>query len=745
MQVQGYYRDGNKSDVVARRTAGTETIRSYYFANEVEHPLMSILDGAKTAEGTSGYAYTEGGFYYPDSQDDANRCFNLHKGYVNEEIEVVVTTGTLKIGIKKTEGVSNDWTVFDNFKLTYLGNNIDITDYVNALTKAIKDAEAFDATLTTEALANALSDAIINGKAKLTSTDPDELSAATATINNALTAAKAVNIDVLRQTIAVAETGVDLTAANDFITNGTSADKLSNVLYDLRAARKINALRMPDIYTGSAPAEGKVYFFNLGTGLFLGTGSDWNTHAAVDQVGIEIELIAEGDNFRMKTDRGNGWLNWNGYVDCPYNNDDPNANVWHFLPVEGKANVYNISSNGNDGYLLGYDPNGKTDGKNFWSTIAIDRTGLDNPMNQWKVITADEREQLILKAAADQPVDVSYLIKNASLNRQDGYDMWQKQCDGGNGGARVSTINHGNNDRAADFAWEYFEPNSFSFMQTIEGLRPGNYEVSVQGFFRNGTGDSQANVVNEGGELVQLASLVANDKSVLLPNIASVMSMYPGMTDMRSTDLGEFPNMPQSAIEYFETGYYKTTVPVTVGIDGKLTLGVKKESKEFDGDWTVFDNFRLVYKGLEIETVHILGDFTGGWEFADTQKMTQNAENPAVWTLAVEDFPVEAGTYEYKAAANGAWGIYEVPADGSNQNWVFGSDQYPAGVYDLVFTLNTATNVLTLVPTFDQTATGISEVNDNNKKAVIYNLNGQKMQKAQTGFYIINGKKQVVK
>jgi hypothetical protein len=446
----------------------------------------------------------------------------------------------------------------------------------------------------------------------------------------------------------------------------------------------------------------------------------------------------------MKTNRGGGWLNYGGYVDTG------GQDAWHFLPVEGKQNVYNISSTGNDGYLLGYDANGNTDGKHYWSTIAIDRTGLDNPMNQWKVITATEREQLILNASASQPVDVSYLIKNASLNRQDGYDMWEKQCDGGNGGARVSTVNDNNGDRAADYAWEYFEPNSFSFMQTIEGLRPGNYEVSVQGFFRNGNGDAQVNVVNESGELKQLAYLEANGTTALLPNIASVMSKFPGMTDMRSTNFGEFPNMPQSAIEHFETGYYKTTVSVKVANDGKLTIGVKKDTKELDGDWVVFDNFRLKYLGEEpITSMSIVGDFTGGWpteegDWSMAKAMTQNAENPAIWTFEMQDVVIEGKKYEYKAAANNQWGRYELPSSG-NADWVFGTEQYPAGVYDLVFTVDTENHTLTLVPTLDTIATGITEMNANGNAKIVYNLQGQKMQQTKKGLYIVNGKKTIVK
>ena len=600
LTLKGYYRDGDRDQVVERRAAGEERLLANYFINDDKAPVMSILDGASETwvDGLFYYpaADAEAPYgHYPDNADAFNRIFQDYpNAYQNAGVTSKVTTGSMIVGLEKIEANDKDWLAFDDFRLTYLGNNLTLSECLEALEKAIEEAEAFDTSTTSSSLASKLKTAVKNGKALLDSTDKDAIADATAAISNALLAAKAVNVTVLRETIALAkEENVNVSAASRVVAFATEADKVKQALFDLRAARKINALAMPDIYTGAAPAEGKVYIFNLGTGMFLGTGSDWNTHAAVDQVGIEIELIADGDNFKMKTNRGGGWLNYGGYVDTG------NQDVWHFLPVAGKENVYNISSTGEDGFLLGYDANGRTDGKTYWSTIAIDRTGLDNPMNQWKIITPAEREQLIADAANDAPVDVSYLIKNASLNRQDGYDMWDKQCVGGNGGARVSTITDGNGDRAADYAWEYFEPESFSFMQTVENLPAGIYEVSVQGFFRNGNGGAQAAAVNNGEELKQLAVFVANDKEELLPNIASVMSKVPGIGDLQTCDLGEFPNMPQSAIEYFETGYYKTTVRVTVGEDGKLTLGVKKDTREQMGDWVVFDNFRLTYFNAE--------------------------------------------------------------------------------------------------------------------------------------------------
>jgi len=628
LTLKGYYRDGDHNQVVERRAAGEERLLANYFINDDKAPVMSILDGASETwvDGLFFYpaADAEAPYgHYPDNADAFNRIFQDYpEAYLNAGVTSKVTTGSMIVGLEKIEANASDWLAFDDFRLTYLGNNLTLSECLEALEKAIEEAEAFDTSTTSNALASKLKTAVKNGKALLDSTDKDAISEATAAISNALLAAKAVNVTVLRQTIALAkEEKVNVNAANKVLTFATEADEVKQALYDLRAARKINALAMPDIYTGAAPAEGKVYIFNLGTGLFLGTGSDWNTHAAVDQVGIEIELIADGDNFKMKTNRGGGWLNYGGYVDTGA------QDVWHFLPVADQENVYNISSTGEDGFLLGYDANGRTDGKTYWSTIAIDRTGLDNPMNQWKIITPAEREQLIANAANDAPVDVSYLIKNASLNRQDGYDMWDKQCVGGNGGARVSTINDNNGDRAADYAWEYFEPESFSFMQTIENLAAGIYEVSVQGFFRNGNGGAQAEAVNNGEELKQLAALVANDQEELLPNIASVLSKVPGIGDLQTCDLGEFPTMPQSAIEYFETGYYKTTVRATVGEDGILTLGVKKDTREQMGDWVVFDNFRLTYFNAEgvvtgiVDTTSHLSPLTTDYYNLQGQKM----------------------------------------------------------------------------------------------------------------------------
>lgn len=429
--------------------------------------------------------------------------------------------------------------------------------------------------------------------------------------------------------------------------------------------------------------------------MFLGMGSDWNTHAAIDQVGIEVELEASGDGFIMKSAHGS----FNGGAHGPYVDTGAKA-VYTFTAVSGKENVYTIKQ---EDLTMGWNPNADTDGKHYWNTIA-NVAGADaaDANFQWKLVTVDERETLLAAASSTNAVDVSYMIKNPSLFRLPGDGMWTKT-----GGGRVNTTDDNDGNRAADYAWEFFNTDNFSFTQTVTGLKPGYYKVSVQGFYRDGNGAYQAGVVNENSELLQKAYLVGGNATAFLPNIASAMDIVPGLTDIQATNSGNMPNWPNSSIEYFEHGAYLTTVDAKVGANGELTIGVKKDEKPHGDDWVVLDNFRLYYLGtpFAINTMSIVGDFTGGWPVTETndwsmaKAMTQDANDPDVWTLTIDNFYAEGKKYYYKAAANESWEGYKLPDGTVNADFEFGTEGYPAGYYKLVFTVNTSTHSLTVVPT----------------------------------------------
>ena len=145
-----------------------------------------------------------------------------------------------------------------------------------------------------------------------------------------------------------------------------------------------------------------------------------------------------------------------------------------------------------------------------------------------------------------------------------------------------------------------------------------------------------------------------------------------------------------------------------------------------------------------INSMAVVGTFPGmTWEPTQGIAMTQDPENAALWTVTMEGVAVEGIQYEYKATANGKWGTYELPMEG-NQNFIFGTEEYPAGNYDLTFTADTENHLLTL-DVKPSVVTAINAVSIDWNDGNTYNLNGQRLTKPVKGIVIRNGRKVVVK
>ena len=111
----GFYRFNNTGDntndiAVAAHADGTEVINSFVYVNDQDFALTSIADDA-ASEALEGKI--------PFSQGDASAAFG--KGLYAQSADVIVTDGKLTLGIKKTNHPGTDWTVWDNFRVTYLG------------------------------------------------------------------------------------------------------------------------------------------------------------------------------------------------------------------------------------------------------------------------------------------------------------------------------------------------------------------------------------------------------------------------------------------------------------------------------------------------------------------------------------------------------------------------------------------------------------------------------------------------
>lgn len=141
---------------------------------------------------------------------------------------------------------------------------------------------------------------------------------------------------------------------------------------------------------------------------------------------------------------------------------------------------------------------------------------------------------------------------------------------------------------------------NFDFKQELTGLPAGEYILSCQGFYRNGSYENASATHATGTEalhaLLYATSSVEN-KTQALPSIIDEAGKK-GPVGVNVSQ-GYIPNTMEQAATYLRAGLYPAGLKVKVGSDGLLTIGVKK-STLVDRDWTLFDNFRL--------TPFVLGD-----------------------------------------------------------------------------------------------------------------------------------------
>ena len=114
LSLQGLYRTMNHDAAYKAHKNGTEEIRGYMFANDVEKKLPCQYDWSTPANPGHGNYYADGQ-YFPNSMEAAALAFI--KGGYKESLEFDVTDGVMTLGIYNDESVSDNWMVVDNIKI----------------------------------------------------------------------------------------------------------------------------------------------------------------------------------------------------------------------------------------------------------------------------------------------------------------------------------------------------------------------------------------------------------------------------------------------------------------------------------------------------------------------------------------------------------------------------------------------------------------------------------------------------
>lgn len=161
----GFYRPGK--NVV---TGGAQN--AYLYAGDHTLPLPLLDDGAVNSMLTASNAFADG-------------------RYKTEAVEAVVVDGTLRIGIKKDIHIDQDWVIFDNFRLSYLGEvnaSEAFKESLKTLAGCVEDFTGLGAT----AIAGELQNVYDANK----DASGDGLEEAQAAVSEAVSSAKAVQADV---------------------------------------------------------------------------------------------------------------------------------------------------------------------------------------------------------------------------------------------------------------------------------------------------------------------------------------------------------------------------------------------------------------------------------------------------------------------------------------------------------------------------------------------------------------------
>lgn len=317
---------------------------------------------------------------------------------------------------------------------------------------------------------------------------------------------------------------------------------------------------MLGLENGKKNTKRKAMFYQAGVNVVNDQSKLW----AIEKNGENYALRnASVDNYlQMQTEWANNAasLAWD-------TNDQPYACEWTGVKFEYADNAWSIISTKYNRALGVYGDGANAPAEN-------DEIGANSiEKGQKFLIYAIPRSTYYAKlaegASKENPKDFSWAIKNNTLDYNWGRDLEAKGC--WNLTCKVGR-NFYNNYGVGEFYPYNDEPN-FKMSQTLTGLQPGTYLLSAQ-LFENAKKD---------------VYLFGNTTKVCVKQ-----TDYTGGTG--STEMEKVASLMNP-----DRDYGKVTVPVLVGEDGELKLGLCGNCPA--KTWIVFDNFQLQYIGDETEEI----------------------------------------------------------------------------------------------------------------------------------------------
>lgn len=355
-----------------------------------------------------------------------------------------------------------------------------------------------------------------------------------------------------------------------------TAGKEDFVPYDWFVMDEFQLFYLGNTPTAQAPESGVYYLYNPKTGKFLTRGNNWGTRAMLNDYAVPVKVESENGQITLRDYAyQNDIIGWASdtpnYIYC----DKRENGTYITTPVEGGYILKNIAK---DGYVqLDENNNLIIEGEastsvvfDFWTVSEYEafvtaREQAATFAAAKAAGMADTYSDMLDSLKTWSTIDCTEAVKSHTLiNGTDGWTWDQSERNG-------STASNGN----ATERWQ----TTGRFWQTVTGLEPGFYAVTIEAYQRPyHYGDGCYDVAAQGYNMVT-TSFEANGNKVRI-------------VDWAATTKDRYPDNMGDGKRYLDEGNAHNVVYGYVGEDGNLTIALYWPAY-YPNCWSLFENVTL--------------------------------------------------------------------------------------------------------------------------------------------------------
>lgn len=353
----------------------------------------------------------------------------------------------------------------------------------------------------------------------------------------------------------------------------------------------------------------------------------------------------EGNYMEYETGKSNSADN-GVYIDRAYidkNSEEIVKRGWKLEEVSDKTNTYRLYTQNNTSTIFGkkyYLIAAKTQGDVDKNCYAVKKgsTEIADGNDEWRFLSYQQIFELQDKNTDNiiSSIDLTFRLQCPSFSRENAaMSNWKAYQYGGSGQIRLGlehyykpyvknsngTIAGSNCEISESYTNDFKDGYSYTFpddSQTFEGNKDyerhcGKYYCADAKNFR-GTIYQDVKVSHSGAYVIECKGFSTTTKAKLYAclvkddNTADTLTMHAtilGQTDYMSAQEKtalhiKDQNMDYAAKEFYGSHKYFNSVLVQVPEDGGtirfgIEIGTQKDKDPVEGEWTVFDDFRLLY------------------------------------------------------------------------------------------------------------------------------------------------------